>query len=393
MSPNPILLIGGSGVVGRWTARYLREAHHDAPLLIGGRDLGRAEEAAAEIGHAQGVMLDLATGDLGVGERPVSAVAVFFTDERIAGLRFAQSRGVPHVSISSGLHEIGPEVAAYIHTPKASPVVLGTEWLVGATTVPTLQFAKAFGRVHDIAIGALLDEQDAFGPAAAADLERQTKTLPAALARRDGAYRWRVGDDAKASFRAVDGTEMEATALSPYDVVGLATATGRAKRSIQSRAGGELHPPPRGADVDRDRDRAHGGGSRGPTASHPPCDRPSRRTDAADGARGRHASRTAHRTRWQSASPGWTLFPVPAARTHRILRPPRAHWRSDPEVRAAVTFDARRLQPGEPPPGLELVTDDMRRTVAMPAPPSFSARRRQSDHASSRSPSASTGVR
>jgi hypothetical protein len=226
MSPNPILLIGGSGVVGRWTARYLREAHPDAPLLIGGRDLGRAEEAAAEIGHAQGVMLDLATGDLGVGERPVSAVAVFFTDERIAGLRFAQSRGVPHVSISSGLHEIGPEVAAYIHTPKASPVVLGTEWLVGATTVPTLQFAKAFGRVHDIAIGALLDEQDAFGPAAAADLERQTKTLPAALARRDGAYRWRVGDDAKASFRAVDGTEMEATALSPYDVVGLATATG-----------------------------------------------------------------------------------------------------------------------------------------------------------------------
>jgi hypothetical protein len=50
--------------------------------------------------------------------------------------------------------------------------------------------------------------------------------MPAALARRDGAYLWRVGDDAKARFRAVDGTEMEATALSPYDVVGLATATG-----------------------------------------------------------------------------------------------------------------------------------------------------------------------
>jgi hypothetical protein len=168
----------------------------------------------------------LAADDLGLGERPVSAVAVFFTDERVAGLRFAQSRGVPHISISSGIHEIGPEVAAYIHQPDASPVVLGTEWLVGATTVPTLEFTKAFSRVHDIAIGALLDEQDAFGPAAAADLERQTKTMPAALARRDGAYFWRVGDDAKARFRAVDGTEMEAAALSPYDVVGLATATG-----------------------------------------------------------------------------------------------------------------------------------------------------------------------
>jgi hypothetical protein len=226
MSPNPILLIGGSGVVGRWTARLLRAANPDTPLLIGGRDLAKAEKAAAEIGGAEGIMLDLTADDLGLGERLVSAVAVLFTDERLAGLRFAQSHGVPHISISPGIIEIGPEVAAYIHNPGAAPVVLGTEWLVGATTVPTLEFAKAFGRVHDIAIGALLDEQDAFGPAAAADLERQTKTLPAALTRREGAYFWRVGEDAKARFRAVDGTEMEASAFSPYDVVGLATATG-----------------------------------------------------------------------------------------------------------------------------------------------------------------------
>ncbi|HEY9421686.1 MAG TPA: NAD(P)-dependent oxidoreductase, partial [Thermoanaerobaculia bacterium] len=226
MSLDPILLIGGSGVVGRWAARFLHDTHPNTPLLIGGRNLARAEEAAAEIGGAEGVALDLAADDLGLGERPVSVVAVFFMDERIAGLRFAQSRGVPHISISPGINEIGPEVAAYIHDPDAAPVVLGTEWLVGATTVPTLEFAKAFGRVHDIAIGALLDEQDAFGPAAEADLERQTKTMPAALTRRDGAYFWRVGDDAKAEFRAVDGTEMEASAFSPYDVVGLATATG-----------------------------------------------------------------------------------------------------------------------------------------------------------------------
>jgi hypothetical protein len=184
------------------------------------------KEAAAEIGGAEGVVLNLVADDLGLGERPVSAVTVFFTDERVAGLRFAQSRGVPHISISPGINEIGPEVAAYIHDPGAAPVVLGTEWLVGATTVPTLEFAKAFGRVNDIAIGALIDEQDAFGPAAQVDLERQMKTMPAALARRDGAYFWRVGDDAKAKFRAVDGTEMEASALSPHDVVGLATATG-----------------------------------------------------------------------------------------------------------------------------------------------------------------------
>lgn len=226
MSQDPILLVGGSGIVGRLAARFLRAAHPELPLLIGGRDGAKAEKAAAEIGKAEGTALDMTADDLGLGPRAVSAVAVLFTDERIAGLHFAQARRVPHLSISPGIIELAPEVAAYIHQPRAAPVVLGTEWLVGATTVPALHFAKAFGRLDSIGIGALLDETDAFGPAANVDLERQTKTMPAALARRDGAYVWRTGDSAKATFRALDGTKMEASALSPNDVVGLAMATG-----------------------------------------------------------------------------------------------------------------------------------------------------------------------
>ena len=226
MSHDPILLIGGSGVIGRATARCLRAAHPDVPLLIGGRDLAKTEEAAAEIGHAEGVVLDLDAADLGLGERPVSAVAIFFSDDKIAALRFAQGRGVPHISISSGIYEIAPEVATYMHKPDTAPVVLGAEWLVGATTVPTLEFAKEFARVHDIVIGAVVDEEDVSGPAVAADFERLTKTLPAALIRRDSSYLWLVGEDAKAKFRAVDGTEIQASAFSSIDVVGLATATG-----------------------------------------------------------------------------------------------------------------------------------------------------------------------
>ena len=226
MSSHPILLVGGSGAVGRSTARLLRAAHPGAPLLIGGRDLSKAQQVAAEIGDAQGVTIDLTDEDLGLHGRPVSAVAVFLRDERAAALRFAQNRGVPHVGIAPGVHEIGIEVAAYMHRPNAAAVVLGAEWLVGATTVPTLVFARQFGRIHDITIGALLDDQDEGGPAQTADLERVTKVPPPALARRDGAFVWRAGDEAEAVFRAADGTEMRATALSPYDVVGLATATG-----------------------------------------------------------------------------------------------------------------------------------------------------------------------
>jgi hypothetical protein len=223
---NPILLIGGSGVIGLQTVRFLRTAHPDAALLIGGRDPVKVKKAAVAIGNAEGVVIDLAAADLGLRERPISAVAIFLKDDQLAGLRFAQARGLPHISISSGIQEIGPEVAAYMHKPDAAPVVLGAEWLVGATTVPTLEFAKEFCQVHDISIGALIDEQDVGSPAASVDMERLTKTMPAALTRRDGSYFWRVGEDAKAEFRSADGTKMDASALSPYDVVALATATG-----------------------------------------------------------------------------------------------------------------------------------------------------------------------
>jgi hypothetical protein len=226
MSKKPILLVGGSGSVGRWTARLLRQAHSDLPLLIGGRDRGKAEEAAAAVGVAEAVTVDLEADDLGLGDHAaISAVAVFFTDQRLATLRFAQARGVPHLSISLGLFEMGPEVAAYTHRPDSSPVVLGTEWLVGATTVPTLSFAKVFGRIDHIIIGALLDEQDTTGPAGNADLDRQTAIMPAALVRRDGVFAWRMGDDLKTSFRAADGMETEASAFSVNDVIGLAAAT------------------------------------------------------------------------------------------------------------------------------------------------------------------------
>ena len=226
MLQHPILLIGGAGVVGRETARFLRTAHPDISLLIGGRDLAKAEKVAAEIGNAEGVKIDLETSDLGLGDRAISAIAIYFTDTTTAALRFAQAHGVPYISISPAIFEVGPEVAAYMHAPGASSVVLGTEWLVGATTIPALKFAKEFGRLDAIRIGALLDEQDEGGPASLDDLERQTQAIPAVQMRHNGTWVWRTGDDLKGEFRAGDGTMMEATALSPHDVIGLATATG-----------------------------------------------------------------------------------------------------------------------------------------------------------------------
>jgi hypothetical protein len=215
--------VGGSGGVGRWTADYLRSTHPNLKLLIGGRDRAKAEKVAAEVGGAEGVALDMAAADLGLGDRQVSAVAVFPKDDRVTALRFALSRMVPHLGISGGIVEIGPEVAAFADRPNAAAVVLGAEWLVGATTVPTLKFAKAFGRLDDVTLGAVVDEKDAGGPATTEDFERLEKTMPQALILRGGSYVWHKETR---KLRAVDGTEMEASAFSPFDVVGLGAATG-----------------------------------------------------------------------------------------------------------------------------------------------------------------------
>jgi len=226
MSSHPIVLIGGYGAVGQWAARLLRKFHPNQPLLIAGRNLDKAQKFAESLGAAEGIAVDLAEEDLGISSRPVSAVAVLFNDEKLAGLRFAQSRQVPYINIAPLLNEMGLEVGAFIHQPHASPVVLAAEWLVGATTVTTLECAKQFKTLETIDIGALLDDQDIGGPAQTADAERITKTAPAALARKNGNYIWRTSDNAESTVKAVDGTKLPAIALSPYDVLGLSMATG-----------------------------------------------------------------------------------------------------------------------------------------------------------------------
>ena len=325
-STEPLLLVGGSGAVGRWAARLLRAAHPAAPMLIGGRDAGRAQEAAAEVGGAEAVVVDLAADDLGLGGRAVGAVAVLLRDERAAALRFAQARGVPHLSIAPAVHEIGPEVALYAHDPSAAAVVLGAEWLVGATTIPTLEFARGFGRVFSIVIGALLDDEDVGGPAQVADLERLTRVPPPALARRDGSYVWRADADADATFHAVDGTEMTASALSPYDVVGLGTATGAPNVAFYLATG-----------VSSTRRRG------GPMsteilielAGDDHAGRPIRTRHAVVHPQGQMPltglgmAMLLERLMWarqQAARPGRAVLPVPAARARRLPRPAQGKW-------------------------------------------------------------------
>ncbi len=248
MTHNPIALIGGAGIVGCWAAHFLRESHPRVPLIVAGRNRERMEQAAAGIDLAMPAVIDPTSADLALGDTPVAAVATLFTDTSGAILRWAQRRGAGHVSISPAIAELGPEVSSFMHAPANAPVVLGTEWLVGATSIPAQLFSRAFRRVRTMHIGAVLDEKDDFGPAAQDDLERQIKAAPAALVRRKGAWQWLAGDQATTHIFAVDGAEMPAAAYTPNDVLSLANATGASDvrfdlalgASSTRRAGGQM---------------------------------------------------------------------------------------------------------------------------------------------------------
>jgi hypothetical protein len=222
---DPVLVIGGSGVVGSETARTLRRLHPDLPIAIGGRDMAKAQAVATEIGRAVAARIDLARPDLGQPDGTYSAIAVFLKDETLNSMRYAQDQGLPYISVSSGTFEIGPEVALFVHRPRSAPILMASQWLAGAAALPALDLASAYESIETIRISALLDEEDMGGPAAYADYERITGAAPAALRLEDGKFVWVAGDKAASRLTSVDGSEIEAQAYAPLDIVSLATVT------------------------------------------------------------------------------------------------------------------------------------------------------------------------
>lgn len=222
---HPVLIIGGSGVVGAQAAAAIRRLHPGLAVTIAGRDLARARAVAEKLG-VDALTADLSKPGLGLPEGArFSAVIVFVKDDWSNALRFAQQHGIPHLSVSSGAFEIGIEAARFIHQPQAAPVVLASQWLAGAALFPTLEYARAFRSIDKIHVGVLLDEEDMGGQAALADYERITQSGSATLTLKDGRFAWIAGEEAKARYRSVDGVDLPATAYGPLDVLSLATAT------------------------------------------------------------------------------------------------------------------------------------------------------------------------
>ncbi|WP_164008667.1 NAD(P)-dependent oxidoreductase [Pyxidicoccus trucidator] len=229
MSPNPnkpVLIIGGSGVVGSRAARALRRLQPELPLTLGARDMDKAQALARELGGADTARIDLGRPDLGLPPgADFSAVVVLLKDDSLHSMRYAQAKGLPYVSFSDFVFDIGPEVALYIQKPTSAPILLLGHFLGGTITLSALHFAREFRKLQTIEVSAVFDEEDVGGPVAQGDMERLSQGVPHPLLLKDGKFLWARGADAERRFTGVDGTEWQGRAYPLLDVVSLAAAT------------------------------------------------------------------------------------------------------------------------------------------------------------------------
>jgi hypothetical protein len=222
-----VLILGGSGQAGAGAAAVLRRWHPTLPLTIAGRDIDRAQRVADELGAATAVTIDLRRSDLGLpADHGYAAVVAALWDDHLHGLRYAQHRGVPYLSISSGLVDIAPEVVAGAQQAAAAPILVASHYCAGVAVLATLHSAREFDRIDTIRVGAVLDEQDIGGPAGVADLQRWSIATSAGLVRRDGVFTWVAGAEAQADVPSADGTVLPGQSIPILDVPSLALATG-----------------------------------------------------------------------------------------------------------------------------------------------------------------------
>jgi hypothetical protein len=221
------LILGGSGQAGSGAAAVLRRWHPDLPLTIAGRDLGRAQRVADDVGAATAVTVDLRRPDLGLpADQSYSAVVAALWDDHLHGLRYAQDRGLPYLSISSSLVELAPELVASAQRGGAAPALVASHFCAGVLVPAVVHLAREFGEVDTIRIGAMLDESDVGGPAALADLERWSAATSAAFVRRDGVFNWVSGPEAEVPVTTLDGTVVPGQRIGIIDVPSLALAIG-----------------------------------------------------------------------------------------------------------------------------------------------------------------------
>ncbi len=242
----PFLIIGGYGTVGSFVVNILRTIQPNLPLAIGGRSAEKAAHAAAQHENVVGFAVDTTREDLGLpAGQALSGIAVITNDLSTHPAQYALRHGIPYTSIATQLNHWGPKLALHINNAaKSAALILDTSF-AGTLVLAGLHLAARFGSVSNIAVGAVMDDEDLGGPAALADVEDYA-TLSAGLILEDGLWQRPQGEQQSRSFTLLDGSTYTGTSLPSIDVPELVDKTGATSArfdlgygiSPQRRAGG-----------------------------------------------------------------------------------------------------------------------------------------------------------
>lgn len=228
MTHKPLLLVGGYGVTGQRISRLFRRRNPGWPLVIGGRSREKAAALAGELGHAEGVAVDLAARDLGLGDAAFAALGLIAYDATQRTVGFAARRAIPYLSLSGAAFEFAVDAIPGLAAARATPVVNAANWFGGAVSLFAIALAARFETVDTIEIGILVDrglDQTGSGPATAADFQRVKVNCDSTLLREAGRYLWVPASESAGRFRRDDGVEVEGVGAVSGDVLSIGAAT------------------------------------------------------------------------------------------------------------------------------------------------------------------------
>jgi len=229
-APRPVLMLGGYGSLGSRTSRLLRQLHPELPIIVAGRDAGKAAAFADALGRATAARIDLGKARLGLpADTDPGLVVTALRDLSLNSMRYAQAQRIPYVALSDGAFEIGPVVARHIHNP-AAPILLLGHSIGSVPALASLHFAREFKTVEAIEIGLVFDPDDPLGPASAMDMERIAKVGSSALLLDGGRWRWVHMGEARRSFTGIGGVPHAGEAVGLVDVLTLAATETRSIR-------------------------------------------------------------------------------------------------------------------------------------------------------------------
>jgi saccharopine dehydrogenase (NAD+, L-lysine-forming) len=170
LNDQDILIVGGYGVVGRRIAAELGPGY-PGRVVVAGRHLARADQAAAAIGHGtRGRSIDIAVPSSVAAALEGVAVVISCVDQPGRPLLWAAvERGLRYTDITPHLTELG-RGAGYEKIDSAARLsgarlVLGTGIVPGISNVMVRALADALGGADEIETALLLSAADVSGPA------------------------------------------------------------------------------------------------------------------------------------------------------------------------------------------------------------------------------------